>query len=165
MWDNEARSGDGPMRELNFSGHEDPGAETLAKTIVALAKLATQGESNPVRLQPRAIEALSAQRRTRRAPRASAPLAMRRRLRKIEGLLEAQFFVRGAVFVSHGEPFLPHPVMPNTRHSVWFEACRYYFLRCGNSFLETHIMGSRSICFKIGDCFRERAIDLRPSGI
>ena len=31
------------MRELNFSGPEDPGAETLAKTIVALAK---QGERN-----------------------------------------------------------------------------------------------------------------------
>jgi hypothetical protein len=47
---------DGAMRELDFSGPEDPGAETLAKTIVALAK---RGERNPIRLQQRAIEALS----------------------------------------------------------------------------------------------------------
>jgi hypothetical protein len=42
--------------ELNFSGPEDPGAETLAKMIAALAK---QGERNPIRLQQLAIEALS----------------------------------------------------------------------------------------------------------
>jgi hypothetical protein len=47
---------EGGMRELNFSSPEDPGAETLAKTIVALAK---QGERNPIRLQQWAIEALS----------------------------------------------------------------------------------------------------------
>jgi hypothetical protein len=46
---------EGAMGELNFSG-PDPGAETLAKTIAALAK---QGERNPLRLQQRAIDALS----------------------------------------------------------------------------------------------------------
>jgi hypothetical protein len=34
--------------QLNFSGPRIPGAETLAKTIVALAK---QGERNPIRRQ------------------------------------------------------------------------------------------------------------------
>jgi hypothetical protein len=43
---------EGAMRELNFSGPEDPGAETLAKTIVALCEArasAIQYVSNNVR--------------------------------------------------------------------------------------------------------------------
>ena len=40
------------------SGHNDPTAETLAQTIVMLAK---QGERDPVRLEQRAIEIMSGQ--------------------------------------------------------------------------------------------------------
>jgi hypothetical protein len=43
------------LLELDLSRH-NPGAETLAKTIITLAK---QGERDPVLLGERAIEALS----------------------------------------------------------------------------------------------------------
>ena len=44
------------MRELDVPEPTAPGAETLAMTIIRLAK---QGERDPVRLRQRAIEALS----------------------------------------------------------------------------------------------------------
>jgi hypothetical protein len=115
------------------------------------------------RLQQRAIEALSGT--PPDAASASESLAVcrsscddftrplaigvdlyrRRRLSKIERLLEAQFFVRGVVFVSHGEPSLPRSHMPNTRHSAWFEASRYYFqFRSGNCRPEVPAWGGSS---------------------
>ncbi len=44
------------LTQINASGHNDPTAETLAQTIVMLAK---QGERDPVRLEQRAIEIMS----------------------------------------------------------------------------------------------------------
>jgi hypothetical protein len=44
------------LTQINVSGHNDPTAETLAKTVVMLAK---QGERDPVRLEQRAIEIMS----------------------------------------------------------------------------------------------------------
>jgi hypothetical protein len=46
------------LTQINASGHNDPTAETLAQTIVMLAK---QGERDPVRLEQRAIEIMSGQ--------------------------------------------------------------------------------------------------------
>ena len=46
------------LTQINASGHNDPTAETLAQTIVMLAK---QGERDPVRLEQRAIEIISTQ--------------------------------------------------------------------------------------------------------
>ena len=46
------------LTEINSSGHNDPAAETLAQTIVMLAK---QGERDPVRLEQRAVEIMSGQ--------------------------------------------------------------------------------------------------------
>ena len=46
------------VTQINASGHNDPTAETLAQTIVMLAK---QGERDPVRLEQRAIEIMSDQ--------------------------------------------------------------------------------------------------------
>ena len=46
------------LTQINASGHNDPAAETLAQTIVMLAK---QGERDPVRLEQRAIEIMSGQ--------------------------------------------------------------------------------------------------------
>jgi hypothetical protein len=46
------------LTQINASGHNDPTAETLARTIVMLAK---QGERDPVRLEQRAIEIISTQ--------------------------------------------------------------------------------------------------------
>ena len=46
------------LTQINVSGHNDPTAETLAQTIVMLAK---QGERDPVRLEQRAIEIMSGQ--------------------------------------------------------------------------------------------------------
>ena len=46
------------LTQINSSGHNDPAAETLAQTIVMLAK---QGERDPVRLEQRAIEIMSGQ--------------------------------------------------------------------------------------------------------
>jgi hypothetical protein len=43
------------LREMDLTGHTAPGAVTLAKTIVMLAK---QGDRDPVRLRERAIELL-----------------------------------------------------------------------------------------------------------
>jgi hypothetical protein len=45
------------LTQINASGHNDPTAETLAQTIVMLAK---HGERDPVRLKQRAIEIMSA---------------------------------------------------------------------------------------------------------
>ena len=44
------------LTQINASGDKDPTAETLAKTIVMLAK---QGERDPVRLEQRAVEIMS----------------------------------------------------------------------------------------------------------
>jgi hypothetical protein len=44
------------LTQINVSGHNDPTAETLAQTIVMLAK---QGERDPVRLEQKAIEIMS----------------------------------------------------------------------------------------------------------
>jgi hypothetical protein len=44
------------LTQINASGHNDPAAETLAQTVVMLAK---HGERNPVRLKQRAIEIMS----------------------------------------------------------------------------------------------------------
>ena len=44
------------LTQINASGHNDPTAETLAQTIVMLAK---QGERDPVRLEQRAVEIMS----------------------------------------------------------------------------------------------------------
>jgi hypothetical protein len=44
------------LTQINSSGHNDPAAETLAQTIVMLAK---QGERDPVRLEQRAIRIIS----------------------------------------------------------------------------------------------------------
>ena len=44
------------LTQINASGDKDPTAETLAQTIVMLAK---QGERDPVRLEQRAIEIMS----------------------------------------------------------------------------------------------------------
>jgi hypothetical protein len=44
------------LTQINASGHNDPTAETLAQTIVMLAK---RGERDPVRLEQRAIEIIS----------------------------------------------------------------------------------------------------------
>ena len=46
------------LTQINASGHNDPTAETLAQTIVMLAK---QGERDPVRLEQRATEIVSGQ--------------------------------------------------------------------------------------------------------
>jgi len=46
------------LTQINASGDNDPTAETLAQTIVMLAK---QGERDPVRLEQRAIEIMSGQ--------------------------------------------------------------------------------------------------------
>jgi hypothetical protein len=46
------------LTQINANGHNDPTAETLAQTIVMLAK---QGERDPVRLEQRAIEIMSGQ--------------------------------------------------------------------------------------------------------
>ena len=46
------------LTHINASGDNDPTAETLAQTIVMLAK---QGERDPVRLEQRAIEIMSGQ--------------------------------------------------------------------------------------------------------
>ena len=46
------------LTQMNAGGHNDPTAETLAQTIVMLAK---QGERDPVRLEQRAIEIISTQ--------------------------------------------------------------------------------------------------------
>ena len=46
------------LTQINASGDNDPTAETLAQTIVMLAK---QGERDPVRLEQRAIEILAGQ--------------------------------------------------------------------------------------------------------
>ena len=46
------------ITQINASGDNDPTAETLAQTIVMLAK---QGERDPVRLEQRAIEILAGQ--------------------------------------------------------------------------------------------------------
>ena len=46
------------LTQINASGDNDPTAETLAQTIVMLAK---QGERDPVRLEQRAIEIISTQ--------------------------------------------------------------------------------------------------------
>ena len=43
------------LREMDLTSYNAPGAVTLAKTIVALAK---NGERDPVRLRERAIELL-----------------------------------------------------------------------------------------------------------
>jgi hypothetical protein len=44
------------LTQINSSGHNDPAAETLAQTIVMLAK---QGERDPTRLEQRAISVMS----------------------------------------------------------------------------------------------------------
>jgi hypothetical protein len=44
------------LTQINASGHNDPTAETLAQTIVMLAK---HGERDPVRLKQRAFEIMS----------------------------------------------------------------------------------------------------------
>jgi hypothetical protein len=44
------------LTQINASGDNDPTAETLAQTIVMLAK---QGERDPVRLEQRAISIMS----------------------------------------------------------------------------------------------------------
>ena len=44
------------LTQINASGHNAPTAETLAQTIVMLAK---RGERDPVRLEQRAIEIMS----------------------------------------------------------------------------------------------------------
>ena len=46
------------LTQINVSGHNDPTAETLAQTIVMLAK---RGECDPIRLEQRAIEIISDQ--------------------------------------------------------------------------------------------------------
>jgi hypothetical protein len=46
------------LTQINASGHNDPAAETLAQTIVMLAKRA---ERDPVRLEQQAMEILSGQ--------------------------------------------------------------------------------------------------------
>jgi hypothetical protein len=46
------------LTQINSSGHNDPAAETLAQTIVMLAK---QGERDPARLQQTATEIMSGQ--------------------------------------------------------------------------------------------------------
>jgi len=46
------------LTQINVSGHNDPTAETLAQTIVMLAK---RGERDPIRLEQRAIEIISGQ--------------------------------------------------------------------------------------------------------
>jgi hypothetical protein len=46
------------LTQINVSGHNDPTAETLAQTIVMLAK---RGERDPVRLEQRAVEIISGQ--------------------------------------------------------------------------------------------------------
>jgi hypothetical protein len=44
------------LRELDLTGHADPGTETLAKAIIRYWR---QGERDPQRLYERAIEPLS----------------------------------------------------------------------------------------------------------
>jgi hypothetical protein len=46
------------LTQMNVSGHNDPAAETLAQTIVMLAK---RGERDPIRLERRAMEIMSGQ--------------------------------------------------------------------------------------------------------
>jgi hypothetical protein len=46
------------LTRIIASGHNDPAAETLAQTIVMLAK---HGERDPVRLEQRALEIMSGQ--------------------------------------------------------------------------------------------------------
>jgi len=46
------------LAQINASGDNDPTAETLAQTIVMLAK---RGERDPIRLEQRAIEIISGQ--------------------------------------------------------------------------------------------------------
>jgi len=46
------------LTQINVSGHNDPTAETLAQTIVMLAK---RGERDPIRLEQRAIAIISGQ--------------------------------------------------------------------------------------------------------
>ena len=46
------------LTQINASGDNDPTAETLAQTIVMLAK---RGERDPIRLEQRAIEIISGQ--------------------------------------------------------------------------------------------------------
>ncbi len=46
------------LTQINVSGHNDPTAETLAQTIVMLAK---RGERDPIRLKQRAMKIISAQ--------------------------------------------------------------------------------------------------------
>jgi hypothetical protein len=49
---------DAGLKQINVSGQSDPGAETLAQTIVMLAK---RGERDPNRLRQRAMEIMSDQ--------------------------------------------------------------------------------------------------------
>jgi hypothetical protein len=61
MWNRlavEAEVSESMLTRFLASGHNDPTAQTLAQTIVTLAK---QDERDPVRLEQRAIEILSGQ--------------------------------------------------------------------------------------------------------